>query len=80
MNLEQILTELVAETANLPSEAIDRNADFFEEGWIDSLGLFRLLVTAEQRTGIELSPSAALEEHATTIAGLVRLFREEEDG
>ncbi len=79
MNIEQDLTELVASAANLPPEEVAPDADFFEEGWIDSLGLFRLVVEAEQRLGIKLPGEALLDQRATSVAGLTKLFRQAVD-
>ncbi len=79
MNIERELCKLVAKAANLPPTEIDPKDNIFEEGWIDSLGLYRLLLEAERELGIKLPEGALLDNRVSTVAGLADLFQQEKE-
>lgn len=57
-----------------PSDpGFDRNADLFEGGYVDSVGVVELLEFLGQEFGIEIPDDALLSEEFSTLAGIASI-------
>lgn len=78
-DIVETIVHLVAQRANLDLSAISCDLNFFEEGWVDSLAMFRLILDIEKAIGIKLPMYETCLDNLTTINGLVQAFLNVED-
>lgn len=62
----------------LPRETVEErpDANYLEEGWIDSLKFIKLLSATEERFGIEFTNDEFQDRSFATVEGFVRLVEE----
>ena len=64
------LVEWVAAHQGLPPAQIDPAANLFDSGYVDSLGIYRLLFELSEAAGVEIDIESVLERAAPTLTGI----------
>lgn len=71
---QEFLIEWVSENSGISKDVIDVNVNMFENAYMDSLALFRLLVDLEMNFGITLDENDILDDKASTIEGFADIL------
>ena len=76
-NVEAQLDEFVRKHFRIdPSDPIfDRDADLFEEGYVDSVGVMELLGFLDEQFGVEIPDDDLLSDEFSTIAGMAAIVQ-----
>ncbi|MFA5984405.1 MAG: acyl carrier protein [Methylococcaceae bacterium] len=64
------IQQWLADQKGLEIDSIDMHANFFEQGWLDSLGMFRLLVEIETTFAMETDQLSLFTDAEPNIASL----------
>jgi len=68
------LTKFISEKNGFDEKEINISANMFENGYMDSLGLFGLLIDLETTFGTTLDENDILDSEAVTIEGLANIL------
>jgi D-alanine--poly(phosphoribitol) ligase subunit 2 len=64
----------------IKEEIDDEELNYFEAGWIDSLGIIELITEIEDCFKIRFSPKDFQDRRFSTIGGLAQIIKEKKDG
>jgi len=71
---EKFMAEWIAERNRLPLEKISLKSHMFDEGYLDSLKAYALILDMEQKFGISFDEASLLDPSIATIEGMCRII------
>lgn len=66
----EFIVRHIADRRGVSADEIDCQADMFETGYIDSLGVFSMIVLLEEEFGIRFSEQELIDPALYTVTGL----------
>jgi len=72
--MEQQVIEVVAEVCDITPDAFLSDINLFEEGFLDSFAVLRLVVALSEKFNIDLDISEVSREDLSTIASITQLI------
>ncbi|MCB1722518.1 MAG: acyl carrier protein [Chromatiaceae bacterium] len=68
--IEDYIVTHIAERRGIAEGEVDRQADMFENGYIDSLAVFNMILLLEERFGVRLTEQTLVDPSIYTVHGL----------
>lgn len=72
--IENFIVRHLADIRGLEVVDIERDADLFEHGYIDSLGVFNLMMLLEDTFDVRLGEDELIDPKINTVAGLAAVI------
>lgn len=73
-DLGQFIRHYLSRHRGIDVEGIAPDANLFEQGYVDSLGIFRMVIALENEFGIRLETKDLLDLRVASVHGLVELL------
>ena len=73
-SIEDFIVAHIAERRGMDPAQIAPDADLFEHGYIDSLGVFNMIMTLEDEFGIRFTEQDLINPAVNTVKGLTALI------
>ena len=74
--MEEQVVEVLAEVCDLTPDDFLLEADLFEEGFLDSFAMLRLVVSLSEKFNIEIDVSEVSREDLASVASITRWMKE----
>ena len=79
-NYQTFIAQYIAEKRGLELACIDMSADMFEQHYIDSLGVFTLLMELENAFNVRFDEQDMSDKKMHTIQGMARVIENKQSG
>ena len=73
-DIEAFIVRHIADRHGIESTGIERDADLFDRGYVDSLGVFNMMMVLEENFGIRFSEYDMVDPRINTVSGLAAII------
>lgn len=74
IQIEDFIVRHIADRRGLESDEIRRDVDLFEHGYIDSLGVFNMMLSLEDEFGVRFIEDDLVDPQINTVCGLAAII------
>ncbi len=73
--IEEFIARHIADKRGLPLNDIQHDADLFESGYVDSLGVFNMVMSLEDEFGIRFAENDLVDPRMSTVSGIAEIIQ-----
>jgi len=77
--IEDFIVHHIAEKRGISADDIQRDADLFDSGYVDSLGVFNMMMSLEDEFGIRFIEDDLINPGISTVCGLAAIIAGKRD-
>jgi len=78
--IEAFIAQHIADKRGLPLSDIHHDVDMFESGYVDSLGVFNMMMSLEDEFGVRFAENDLVDPRMSTVSGIAEIIHAKRHG